>query len=106
MLHIDDASAGKTVQVPVGDSIELRLQENPTSGFHWRVHLSATSVCQIKEDRLEAPALPTPGLGGAHIWRIETARTGICDVSVIYGRAWEKDQRPAKTFEVRINVTK
>ena len=106
MFHIDDASAGKTVDVPVGEFIELRLRENPTAGFHWLVQLSAKSVCQIKEDRLEPPAQPTPGLGGTHIWRIGTTQTGICDLSLSYGRAWEKNQPPARTFDVMINVTK
>ncbi len=106
MLHINDAFAGKTVDVPIGDSIELRLQENPTSGFHWRVHLSAATVCQIKDDHVETPNLSIPGQGGTHIWRFGTTQTGTCDLSLSYGRDWEKDQPPARTFDVRINVTK
>ena len=40
MLIIGASDAGQTVELPVGQTMELRLEENPTTGFRWNVEAS------------------------------------------------------------------
>ena len=37
MLEIAEALMGQTVQVSVGQVAELRLKENPTTGYRYRI---------------------------------------------------------------------
>ena len=107
MLEIAEALIGQTVQVSVGQVAELRLKENPTTGYRWQVRRNGEPACRIREDFLEAPpqTLPAqPGQGGTHVWRIEGVKVGICDLALDYVRAWESDQKPAQSFDVRIRV--
>lgn len=108
MLEIAEAFAGQTVALPVGQVVELRLQENPTTGFRWQFRQNGEPACRINEDFVETAASghPPPGQGATHVWRIEGVQVGTCDVALDYVRSWERGQPPARTFEVRISVTK
>ncbi len=37
MIVVDQSASGQTLDLPVGQVIELRLAENPTTGFRWTV---------------------------------------------------------------------
>ncbi|MSP00350.1 MAG: peptidase inhibitor I42 [Acetobacteraceae bacterium] len=108
MLAIDEAFAGQTVSIPVGQVIELRLKENPTTGFRWLFRQDGAPACRIKEDFLETAGEtppPRPGQGATHVWRIEAVKAGVCDLALTLGRPWESSLPPAGQFDVRINVT-
>jgi inhibitor of cysteine peptidase len=106
MLAIDEAQTGQTVDLAVGQVIELRLKENPTTGFQWQVRRDGAPNCRVVTDSREpGAATPLPGKGGTHIWRIEGARVGICEMELAYIRPWESDRPPGTTFTVRIRVT-
>ncbi|MCW3474146.1 protease inhibitor I42 family protein [Limobrevibacterium gyesilva] len=106
MLTIAEAASGQTVDLPVGQVIELRLQENPTTGFRWHFEKRGEPVCKLADDFLERPEGATvPGQGGTHVWRIEGVQPGTCDMALAYTRAWDPGSKPAATFSVRIRVT-
>ena len=106
VLHIDEASSGQTVSLPNGQIAELRLRENPTTGFRWRTRHTGEPNCRIKEDFLEPATASPPGEGRVHIWRIEAIQIGVCELSLNYVRAWDDTQPPARSFEVHISVIK
>lgn len=99
---------GQTVDLSVGQLVELRLKENGSTGFLWQVRQDGAPNCRIKEDFAEPVAVSVPampGRGSTHVWRIEGVRVGMCDLALIYGRPWETDKPPAQTFDVRLNIT-
>ena len=107
MQAISENYDGKTVNVTVGEVIELRLKENPTTGFRWQIHRDGAPACRITQDFIEPPAMvspPVPGQGGTHVWRIESVQIGACDVALTYTRAWEANRPPAMSFGVHIQV--
>ena len=61
-MLVDDGYAGKTVDLPIGQVIELRLAENPTTGFKWSFVSKGEPACKIIGDSYHAPGGP-PGLG-------------------------------------------
>jgi inhibitor of cysteine peptidase len=93
---------GQTVDVSVGQTIEVRLQENPTTGFRWRLASDGGPACRIIDDALNAPAGP-PGRGGEHKWTFEAIRTGECDIELRYARPWEGSE-PGKIFTLHVRV--
>ena len=108
MQTISESYDGKMVDLAVGQMVELRLKENPTTGFRWQIGRDGTPACRITDDFTEPAnkdSLPAPGQGGTHIWRIEGVQAGVCNMALTYGRAWETGRTPAMTFEVQIYVT-
>ena len=108
MQAISESYDGKTVDLPVGQVIELRLKENPTTGFRWQIRSDGAPACRITEDFMQ-PATKdgpsVPGQGGTHVWRIEGVQIGACEMALSYARGWEADRPPAATFSVHIHVT-
>lgn len=108
MQAISESDDGKTVDLAVGQVIELRLKENPTAGFRWQIRRDGAPACRISEDFVEpAPKdnPPVPGQGGTHVWRIEGVQAGACNMALTYARGWEADRPPATTFRLHIQVT-
>ncbi len=108
MQAISESFNGKIVDLAVGHVIELRLKENPTTGFRWQVGRDGAPACRIVADFIE-PAIkdspPAPGQGGTHVWRIEGIQAGTCEMMLAYARGWETDRPPATTFDINIHVT-
>lgn len=107
MQAIGESHDGKTVDLAVGQVIELRLKENPTTGFRWQIRRDGAPACRITEDFIE-PATknspPVPGQGSSHVWRIEGVQVGTCDMALTYARSWEVDRAPAINFSVHMHV--
>jgi inhibitor of cysteine peptidase len=83
--------------------IELRLPENPTTGFRWQLMENAGAVCGVTSDEFEAPP-GAPGAGGQHSWLIEATRPGDCVFELRYRRRWGEPPEPEQTFRVHIFV--
>jgi inhibitor of cysteine peptidase len=103
MLHIDESFLNQTVRVPAGQVIELRLQENPTTGFQWSLAANGRPSCTVISDRFE-PHKGPPGAGGEHMWQIKAVHTGICRFKLLYRRPFDPGAPPAGTFAVELQV--
>ena len=103
-MLLDDSFAGKTVDLPVGQVMELRLAENPTTGFSWVFVSKGEPACAVIGNAYKAPGGP-PGQGGAHEWRIEGAQAGECDLALHYRRSFEQAP-PARSFTLHVRVTR
>ena len=104
ILHIDESFLDRTVRVPVGQVIELRLKENPTTGFHWSFAADGTPDCAVVADRFEQIPGP-PGAGGEHAWQIKALRSGTCHLELRYRRSFEPAAPPARVFALDLEVT-
>jgi len=104
MIVVEQGQSGQTVDLPVGQVMELRLAENPTTGYRWRFVADGTPTCVIVSDRFEGPAGP-PGAGGEHTWQIKAARPGDCDIALRYARSFES-KSAAKSFALRVRVAR
>ncbi len=108
MLQIDASQTGQTVQIAVGEAVELRLAENRTTGSRWRVVRNGAPACRIADagSEIHGPRSrhPRPGEGSTHIWRISGVQAGTCEVALAYARPWELHAAPTATFDVRLRV--
>ncbi len=104
MESVDEKSSGKTIELAVGQLVEVRLHENRTTGFRWELTL-ADSACVTLDDSSEQHA-PTPGQGGVHAWRFKALHAGACDIQLAYCRSWEAAGAPAQTFTLHVRVAK
>ena len=104
MLQIDESFLDRTVSLPVGQVIELRLKENPTTGFRWSIAADGAPACAVVADSFERRPSP-PGAGGEHAWRIKAVRAGTCHLELIYRRPFEPGVPPARSFALDVQVT-
>jgi inhibitor of cysteine peptidase len=104
MIVLDEAAAGRTVDLRVGQMIELRLKENPTTGFTWRVRQAAAPVCRVADGSFVAASPGAPGRSGVRVWRIEGVAVGLCTLAFAYARPWETGTPPASTYTLTVRV--
>lgn len=99
-VTVTHADNGRVVAARVGDTIAVRLAENPTTGYTW-------SIASIDDARLEAGA-PTRetgagvGAGGTITWPIRTRAAGRARLELRHARSWEREaaERFAVTFDI------
>ena len=99
----DDDCNGQTIDLAVGQKIEIRLPENPTTGFRWQFTAEDRATCRLESDSFEAPSGP-PGRGGEHSWIFEAVRPGDCDIAFRLRRPWDASGEPARTFAIRVHT--
>ena len=103
MILIDQSFAGRSVDLPVGQVMELRLAENPTTGYRWEFVANGAPVCVVMSDRFENPPGP-PGHGGVHAWQIKGAVAGQCEIAMQYRRSFQPDA-VGNSFALHVRVT-
>jgi inhibitor of cysteine peptidase len=94
---------GQAVTLAIGQTIEIRLKENPTTGFHWQLMANDGAICAMTCDAFEGPSGP-PGQGGEHSWKFETVRPGGCDLEFRYRRRWGNSVETERRFKIHIRV--
>ena len=98
---------GKTVAVPMGKQIIVRLAGNPTTGFSWQVgHISGDAVTAQGDPTYVADAHRPGivGIGGQFMFKLLAAKAGTSTIKLVYLRPWEKDRPPIRTFTATIEV--
>jgi inhibitor of cysteine peptidase len=102
MIELDERANGTRVDVQRGHPVGLRLTENPTSGYRWRLDADGAPALTVVHDRYEPPPRGTAGAPGHHAWRFFAAAVGSAEVRLSYSRAGGAAARTlAFTVEVR-----
>jgi inhibitor of cysteine peptidase len=103
-LRLGEEDAGSTVELRVGDTMEVVLDGNPTTGFQWETAAMDASVLkQLGEPGFE-PYTNLMGSGGTFTFRFGAVASGQTLLKLVYHRPWEKDVPSEKTFEVTVTV--
>ena len=106
-VQLTDTNNGGQVTVKAGQTINLQLAANPSTGFGWEVSQVDTTLLAQKGDKTYAPASqnkPLAGGGGWEYFRFDAKQKGETTLRLIYHRSWEKGLEPAKTFDVKIQI--
>ncbi|MDD1662203.1 MAG: protease inhibitor I42 family protein [Methanomicrobiales archaeon] len=88
---------GGTYPVSLDSEIQLRLPENPTTGFSW--NLSVTTGLSVMNDSYipDDTSGKLVGSGGIHAWFLKAVQPGEQVISGVYRRPWEP-AAPGVTF--------
>jgi inhibitor of cysteine peptidase len=107
-LELAQEHDGKTVTVPVGKDIVIRLPGNPTTGFSWKIG-------EVKGEAVKSQGEPAyvtrphkpgmVGVGGTYTFKLQAVEEGKATVKLVYLRPWEKKD-PHQTFTVTVQVEK
>lgn len=107
-LNLGQADNGKTFSVKVGDTIEVVIPGNPTTGFTWTAALAekdATLLQQVGEPQYtqDASGVGLVGSGGKFTFTFKAVAKGQVQLKLDYARPWESVP-PAQTYTAVINI--
>lgn len=108
---ITEDLAGKTSKARVGQTVEIHLKGNPTTGYEWKMISMETfsqSPCVLESLGIayapEKSEKPRVGSGGTYIAKFKAAGKGRARVTMQYLRPWEGQESPAKSLSFDITV--
>jgi inhibitor of cysteine peptidase len=104
---LTEKNNGDSINLKAGDTVVIRLESNPTTGYSWildeKTDTSIVSaadseyVQSVKDEELV-------GAGGHEIFTFKAASKGKTSIVLNYERPWEEDEEPLETFEINISV--
>jgi inhibitor of cysteine peptidase len=101
---VTDADNGKTVQIKMGDVLEVRLSSNPTTGYEWYVQKQSTALLKLTG---QSWTQPPPGLVGAPtVQIIDFAPTGKGTgvLMLHYVRSWEPPNPNEQQWSLHVTI--
>jgi len=103
LVTIRDSDSGKTITVPKGGRLIVRLASNPTTGYQWQISsLDQAYLKLVGGPVYELPTTDRIGSGGTQVFTFITLKTGGTVLVIDYERSWEK--KPAKKFTVAVQI--
>jgi inhibitor of cysteine peptidase len=100
---LTEADNGKDVDAHVGDTIVLRLPENPTTGYRWAFDDLDTAAVGAQEGD-HTRSSEAVGSGGEKTWSLTPTAPGATPVKLKLWRHWEGDSSVKKRFSVTLSV--
>lgn len=102
--QLTEKDAGRTVEMKAGDTLQVTLEGNPTTGYDWERASGDEAVLeQLGASTYKADS-DLIGSGGQVTLRFEAVAAGQTTLQLVYHRPWETDEPPAETFEVTVVV--
>ncbi|MGA3263953.1 MAG: protease inhibitor I42 family protein [Terracidiphilus sp.] len=101
---ITDADKGSTVHLKAGDTLELRLNSNPTTGYMWYVLKNSTPLLKLTGQSQTEPTEPGVGRPVFQIFEFQAKQTGDGVLLLHYVRSWDPPSPDEEQFQVHVLV--
>jgi|APFre7841882630_1041343.scaffolds.fasta_scaffold98316_2 inhibitor of cysteine peptidase len=102
-----EARADDALKMKVGGRASIKLGENASTGYSWRIDPAQSSNLDIL--RIEDGGFlrgggnaPMPGAPGVHKWSVQALAPGQAMIDFVYQRPWENE--PARAHRVNVQV--
>ncbi len=103
-VKLTEQDASRTIEMRVGELLEVTLKGNPTTGYMWDVESVDPNILK-PADQLEFQAdSKLIGSPGKLTLRFEATHAGRTPLKLIYHRPWEKNVESIDTFEVTVAI--
>jgi inhibitor of cysteine peptidase len=104
MTTYTDRDDGRSISLTPGEGFEIRLSENPTTGYRWQLDEWERAILELTRDEFHPPDLAPYGAGGEHGWRFVARAPGQTSLHLAYRRG-QGSGAPARTFSLDVAVT-
>jgi len=104
-MKLSENDSGKTVEIGVGEELEVILPGKPTTGYLWEVSSLDSNVLRPGKADFFANDKAI-GAGGMEIIKFHAIAAGESKVKLIFHRSFEPNMPPLKTFEVTVIIKK
>lgn len=107
-IDLDAANNGTTLETTSGQTINITLDSNITTGYKWNLVTEPdVQVLKLLSSDYVAPGVGNPplvGAGGKEVWKFQTTGRGTTSLKLAYFRPFEKNTPPAKEFSATVVV--
>jgi len=105
----DNHHINTMLEVQAGETFEVKLCSNPTTGFQWseKAQISDAAVLKQEDHKFIGPESeppPPPGTPGQEIWTFKALKQGSSEVYLEYSRPWEGGEKGEWTCTVNVVV--
>lgn len=104
---LTEKNNGESLDLKVDDTVVIRLESNPTTGYSWILDENTdTSVVSVVDSEYlqSVEDKELVGAGGYEIFTFKAVSGGSTVIVLNYERPWEEDKEPLDTFRVNISV--
>jgi inhibitor of cysteine peptidase len=102
-MTLTEADDGKTVELHAGDTLVVRLSENPTAGYRWSFDSLDTQMASAEEDEYVRKS-DAVGSGGEAQWTVKAKKPGTTEVKLKLWRHFEGDRSVQKRFSFIMTI--
>lgn len=103
-IVVTDKKSGQAISLAVGQSLEVRLPSNPTTGYRWTAGtLSSTPLRQKRAPAFVPSKSGLMGAGGTQVFTYDGVAAGTAPLSFAYSRPWEHGP-PARRIDFTVVV--
>ena len=103
-LTLTEEDSGKPIKVRVGARIEVRLCENPTTGYRWSLADFKSESLAVESDLYEPAAGAATGGGGIRRFDFAAKSAGKGELRMVKKRSWETEERAAAIFQLDVTI--
>ena len=103
-VNLGAPQAGSNVALQVGDTLQVTLAGNPSTGYSWSTEGLNTAILQPTGEPQFQAFSSALGAGGNVISRFTAVGQGQTILKMIYSRPFEKNVAPINSFAVTVVV--
>ena len=101
---VTDADKGGVVRLRLGDTLEVSLKSNPSTGFMWYVEKESTPLVKLVHQSQTDVTEPGEGRPVFQVFRFEPRRGGDGVLRLHYVRSWEKPAPDDEQFDFHVVI--
>ena len=104
IVKVTEENNGSTVDLDIGDRLEITLESNPTTGYQWETIGDISSYLHQLGEPVYEPSGERIGSGGKTIFTFEAIGAGQTRLELVYRQSFDKETPPTKTFGLTVIV--
>ncbi|SEA24744.1 inhibitor of cysteine peptidase [Thiothrix caldifontis] len=104
LITLGAADHGSTVQLTVGDLLEVVLEGNPSTGYMWTLAPDSGVLLAQQGQATFQPNSGALGSGSMMTWRFQAIAHGEMLLKLRYQRSFEPDKAPLKQFAANLTI--
>jgi len=94
---------GRSVDLKISDSFDLRLSESSMGGYRWKLVESGAPVLKAEEASLPVTDTSMPGGHNRRSWHFTAQQPGKVQLHLLHLRSWQP-HAPGAEFRLNVNV--
>jgi len=103
-VKLSAADQGKVTQLRVGDTLEIDLNENPTTGYQWALVGEPNPILALQSTDFEQGTGGQLGAAGLRKLVFRAQRNGESSLALKLWREWEGDASIVERFAAKVQV--
>lgn len=101
-IVVTDADNGEALKLDEGDTLLVRLQSNPTTGYSWDILDNTDLILESQGDKYVPPKTRRAGASGYQEFEFKAVGMGEVSLKMVYQRPFDKPPKPVKAWQMYI----